>query len=58
MGVSLVVGTGQFIFGGGEEEGSGIIGWRGGDKRGGGNAPVNDDGTGMRAGVKISNLTY
>ena len=30
MGVSAVMGTGRFIFGGGEEEGSGGIGRRGG----------------------------
>ena len=58
MGVLEVVGTGRFRFGGGEEEGSGIIGRRGGDKQGGGNSPRNDDGTGMRAGVKSIKLTY
>ena len=51
MSVSLVLVTGRFGFGGYKEEGSGRIGWRGGDKQGGGNAPGNDDGLGMRAGV-------
>ena len=58
MGVSTVVVTGGFRFGGGEEEGSGVIGWRGGDNRRGGSAPGNDDGPGMRVGVQSSNLTY
>ena len=56
-GVSEVVVIGRFIFGGGEEEDSGRIGRRGGDMEGGGNAPRNNDGPGMRAGVKSSNLT-
>ena len=56
--VSAVVGTGRFTFGGGEEEGSGRIEQRGGDKQGGLNAPGNDDGPGMRAGVQDSNLIY
>ena len=34
------------------------IGRRGGDKRGGGNPPRKDDGTGMRAGVQSRNFTY
>ena len=58
MGVSAVVGTGRFIFGGVKEEGSGGIGRRGSDKRGGGNALGNNNRTGMREGVKSSNLTY
>ena len=58
MDVSVVVGTGRFRFGGGKEEGSGGIGRRGGDKQGGGNAPGNENGPVMRAGVKSSNLTY
>ena len=58
MGVSAVIGTGRFRFGGGKEEGSGGIGWIGGNKRGGGNASGNDDGPEMRAGVQSSNLTY
>ena len=43
---------------GGEEEGSGGIGRRGGNKGGGGNAPGNNNGLGIRAGVQISNLIY
>ena len=58
VGVLTVVGTGQFRFGGGKEEVSGVIGLRGGNKQGGVNVPGNDDGPGMRAGVQISNLTY
>ena len=37
MGVLAVVVTGQFRFLGGEEEGSGRIGRRGGNNKGGGN---------------------
>ena len=58
MGVLVVVGTVRFIFGVVKEEGSGEIGWRGGNKQGGGNTPGNDYGTGMRGEVKSSNLTY
>ena len=58
MGVSVVVVTGRFMFGGYEKEGSGGIGRRGGDKQGGGNATGNNDGPIFRAGVQISNLTY
>ena len=58
MGVLEVVGTERFKFGGGEEEGSGRIGRRGGDNQGGGNAPGNDEGPGIRAGVQSRNLTY
>ena len=58
-GVPELVGTGRSRFGGDEEEGSGSgkIGQRGYNMQGGGNSPRNDDGPGMRAGVKISNLT-
>ena len=56
-GILVVVVTGRFRFGGGEEEGSGGIGWIGGDRQGGGNAPRNNDGSGMRARVQSSNLT-
>ena len=58
MVVSAVVETRRFRFGGGEEEGSGGIGHRGGDKQVGGNALGNDDRMGMRAGVQSSNLIY
>ena len=51
VGVLAVVGIGQFKFGGGEEEVSVGIGRRGGDNQGWGNAPGNDEGSGMRAGV-------
>ena len=53
------MGTGQSIFGGDEEEGrgSGGIVQRGDDRREGGNAPGNDDGPVIRAGVQSSNLT-
>ena len=57
-GVSEVVVTGRFRFGGGEEEGSRRIGRRGEYRRGGGNALKKNDGTGMRAGVQNRNLTY
>ena len=50
------MGTGRYIFGGGEEEGSGVIRRRGGDRRGGENATRNEDGPGMRARVQISKL--
>ena len=56
MGVLAVVVTGRFRFGGFKEEVSGGIGRRGGYKRGGGNVSGNDDGPGIRAGVKSSNL--
>ena len=57
--ILAVVVIGRFIFlGGGLEEGSSRIGQRGGDKRGGGNAPGNDDGKGMRAGLQSRNLAY
>ena len=58
MGVSAAVGTGRFRFGGGEGEGSGVIIWRGGNKQGGWNAPENNNGPGMSAGVQSSNLTF
>ena len=50
--------TGRVISGGGEEEGTGGIGKRGGYRRGGWNDPRNNDTPGMRAGVQSSNLTY
>ena len=58
-GVPEVVGTGQSISGGVEEEvsGSGLIGQRRGNRLGGRNSPRNYDGPGMRVGVKSSNLT-
>ena len=58
-GVLEVAGTGRSIFGGGGKEvsGSGGIVRRGDDRRGEGNAPRNDDGPRMRAGVQSSNLT-
>ena len=51
--------TGQSIFGGVKEEvnGSGGIGQRGENRRGEGNAPINNDGLGMRAGAQSSKLT-
>ena len=51
--------TGRSRFGGGEKEGSGSggIGQRGDARLRGGNAPRNDGGTGMRAGVQSRNLT-
>ena len=54
----MVVVTVRVRSGGGKEEGSGGIGRRGGDRRGGVNAPRNNNGAGIRAGVKITNLTY
>ena len=57
-GVLSVVGTERFRFGGGKEEGSGGIGWRGDNKQGGGNDPGKDNEPGMRAGLQSSNLTY
>ena len=57
-GVLVVVVTGRFIFGGGEEEGGRGIGRRGGDRLGVWNDPRNDNGTVIRAGVQSSNLTY
>ena len=52
-------GNSTVYIGGGEEEGSGSggIGQRVDDRRGGGNAPRKYDGPGMRAGVQSSNLT-
>ena len=58
MGVLAEVGTRRFRFGGRKEDVSVGIGQIGGDEQGGGNAPGNDDGTGMRTGVQSSNLTY
>ena len=58
VGVLTVVGIVRFIFLEGKEEGSGRIGWRGGDKQRGGNTPGNDNRSGMRAGVQNSKLTY
>ena len=55
-GVSVVVGTGIFIFGGGKEEGSGKIICRGGNRQGRGNSPRNENGPGMRVGIQSSNL--
>ena len=52
------MGTGQFGFLGGEEEGSSGIGQRGGDKKGGGNAHGNNGMPGTMAGLQSSNLTY
>ena len=57
MGVSAVMGKRKFIFVGGKEEGSGGTGWRGGDKIRLGNAPGNEYGPGMMAGLKSRNLT-
>ena len=54
----MVVVTGQVRFGGGKEEGSGRIERRGGYRRGGRNAPKNDNRPGMRVGVQSSNLSY
>ena len=58
MGVSKVVGTGRIRFRGGEEEGSTIIGQRGGDKKEEGNYPGNNNRPGMMVGVQSINLTY
>ena len=58
VGVLVVVITGQFRFGEGKEKYSGGIGQRGGNKRGGGNAPGNNYRHIMRTGVHSSNLTY
>ena len=58
MGVSSLVVTGQFIFVGGKEEGSGGIGQTEGNKLGGGNAPGNDDRPGIREGVQSNILKY
>ena len=53
-----MVGTGRSIFEGGKERGDRCgIGKRVGDRRGGGNAPRNDDGAGMRDGVRSRKLT-
>ena len=51
--------TGRSIFGGVKKEGSGSggIGQRGDDRQGEGNAPRNNNGTGMKVGVQSSNLT-
>ena len=54
MGLSEVFGTGRFIFGGSKEEGSSGIVQGKGNKQGGESAPGNDDGTGIRAGYKVS----
>ena len=58
-GVPEVVGTGRSRFGESEEDvsSSGRIGRIGDDRQGGGNAPRNDYGPGMRSVVQISNLT-
>ena len=53
-----MAGTGRVRYEGVGEEVSGGIGQIGGDRRGGGNVPRNDDGPVIREGVKSSNLTY